>query len=155
MQYFKAVNKMKIKERRAQEVINRFEKAKSIHTFNGFIFMEVIEKVNTDGFDEVEICTTWSDQASFDAWQHSASFVKAHKPIEERDKRGEDNPIIESGVDFYVVHIQHMPEDQEDDRAEKLHSMLMEASKPVLNRLDQLEENLLKSELPYDKLSSF
>src|SRR5699024_7595228 len=155
MRSFKDINKMKKKGGRAQEVINRFEKAKSIHTFNGFLFMEGIEKVNTDDFDEVEICTTWSDKASFNAWQHSASYVKAHKPIEEREKRGEDNPIIESGIDFYVVHIQHMPEDQEDDRAEKLHSMLREASKPVLNRLDQLEENLLKSELPYDKLSSF
>ncbi len=154
MKCFKAVNKMKIKEGRAQEVIERFKKSKSIHTFDGFLFMEVIEKINTSEFDEVEICTTWSDKSSFDAWQNSTSFVKAHKPIEERDKRGEDNPILESGVDFYAVHIQHEPEYSGDGREERLHRMLMEASKPVLNRLDQLEENLLKSDLSYNKLSS-
>ena len=112
MQYFKAINKLTIKEGRAEEVMKRFEKSKSIHTFEGFIFMEVMKKLHTKEGDRVEICTTWKDRASFDAWQHSTSFVRAHKPIKEREDRGEDNPIITSRVDFYDIHIQHTPNTQ-------------------------------------------
>ncbi|HLR23031.1 MAG TPA: antibiotic biosynthesis monooxygenase [Pseudogracilibacillus sp.] len=156
MVYFKAVNKLQIKKGRAEEVITRFEEVKSIHTFTGFLFMEVLQNLNDDSdYEEVQICTTWIDKSNFEAWQTSQSFRDAHKPMEERIQKGEDNPIISSDVVFYFIQVQHKPEKQYDPREEKLQSMLMKASKPVMNRLDEIEKNIINSRLAQDRLSNF
>lgn len=105
----KAVNEIRVKKGRVDEVAPRFSTAKSVHTFDGFILMEVLIKENTGEYDVIEVCTTWEDHASFDAWKESRATKKAHASGGSEEKSG-DNPILGAELSIYEVFVQHHPE---------------------------------------------
>lgn len=107
MTMMKAVNTIKIKKGRSDEVLARFMKPKSVHTFDGFVLMEVLRKENTEEYDELQICTTWEDQSYFDAWRNSQAIEKAHARSKNIDQ--DDHPIISAEVSTFEVCVQHHP----------------------------------------------
>lgn len=109
MTMMKAVNTLRIQKGRTDEVIARFAQAKSVHTFAGFVIMEVLRKENTDEYDELQICTTWEDRAYFDAWRESRSSEKAHRATKESKQKQTDSPILGSELTTFEVCIQHHP----------------------------------------------
>lgn len=105
----KAVNQIRVEKGRVEEVAQRFSKAKAVHTFDGFILMEVLIKENTDEYDVIEVCTTWEDHESFDAWRESRATKKTHASSGSEAK-SEDNPILGAELSTYEVFVQHHPE---------------------------------------------
>ncbi|RKD25817.1 hypothetical protein BEP19_02450 [Ammoniphilus oxalaticus] len=105
----KAVNTIRIQKGRADEVIARFAKAKSVHTFAGFIFMEVLRKENTEEYDELQICTTWEDHASFEAWRESRAAEKAHTQQNNPSQKQENSPILGAELTTFEICVQHHP----------------------------------------------
>ena len=101
----KAVNTLRVQKGRSDEVLDKFTNAKSVHTFEGFVLMEVLRKENTEDYDELEICTTWKDHASFEAWRKNRAAEKAHRP----KKAQADNPILGSELNTFEVFVQHHP----------------------------------------------
>jgi heme oxygenase (staphylobilin-producing) len=106
----KAVNTLRIQKGRTDEVIPLFSKAKSVHTFEGFVLMEVLKKESAEEFDELLISTTWKDHSYFDAWRESRASEKAHASKKDQKRKLEDNPIISSELSTFEVCIQHHPE---------------------------------------------
>lgn len=109
MQMMRAVNTLKIEKGRTEEVIARFQNAKSVHTFEGFVLMEVLKKENTEEYDELQICTTWEDESYFEAWRESRSSEKAHSPKKEKVQKSDNNPILGAELTTFEVCIQHHP----------------------------------------------
>ncbi|MCG1010525.1 antibiotic biosynthesis monooxygenase [Salinicoccus sp. ID82-1] len=105
----KAVNRISIQKGRVQEVAERFSKAKSVHTFEGFVLMEVLIKEGTEEEDVIEVCTTWEDHESFNAWRESRATQKSHGSGDS-GKKPEDNPILGAELSTYEVFVQHHPE---------------------------------------------
>lgn len=108
----KAVNTIRIKKGRVDEILARFKTPKSVHTFEGFILMEVLKKENSPEFDELKICTTWEDRKYFDQWLESRASQKAHGKKDEQ-KSTEESPILGSQLTTFEVAIQHKPVAQE------------------------------------------
>ncbi|MBP2258632.1 antibiotic biosynthesis monooxygenase [Virgibacillus alimentarius] len=109
MTMIKAVNTLRIKKGRTEEILARFKTPKSVHTFEGFVFMEVLKKENTTDDEELQICTTWKSQAYFDAWRESRASKKAHAAKKKQEQKSEDSPILGSELSMFEVSIQHEP----------------------------------------------
>lgn len=109
MTMMKAVNSIRIKKGKVAEVLALFEKPKKVHTFDGFVFMEVLEKENTEGYDELQICTTWEDESYFQAWRESRAAGKAHGAKKGSKSEGKESPILSSELSTFKVPIQHYP----------------------------------------------
>lgn len=103
----KVVNTLRVKKGKVNEVAALFKQAKSVHTFNGFVFMEVLIKENTEEYDELQVCTTWEDYASFEVWRESRETKKAHESQGKQEK--EDSPILGSELSTFEVFVQHQP----------------------------------------------
>lgn len=78
MVMMKAVNTIRIKKGRANEILARFRTPKSVHTFEGFVLMEVLIKENSPAYDELQVCTTWKDRKYFEKWLTSRAAQKVH-----------------------------------------------------------------------------
>lgn len=111
MKMMKAVNTIRIKKGRANEILTRFNTPKSVHTFEGFVLMEVLKQENCPDYDELKICTTWKDRTFFDNWLESRGAQKAH--AKKNEQKPEDNPIISSQLTTFEVVFQHKPALQE------------------------------------------
>lgn len=107
----KAVNTIRIKKGNGDGVLARFQTLKSVHTFEGFVLMEVLRKENSPEYDELKICTTWEEREFFDAWLNSRESQKTHD--KKSEQKSEDNPIISSQLTTFEVAIQHKPAKQE------------------------------------------
>lgn len=105
------VNTIRIEKGRAEEVLARFKTPKSVHTFDGFILMEVLKKENSPEYDELKICTTWENRASFENWSNSRESQNAHG--KKREEKLGDNPILGSKLTSFEVAVQHKPAKQE------------------------------------------
>jgi len=103
----KVVNTLRVKKGKVNEVAALFSKAKSVHTFNGFVFTEVLIKENTEEYDELQVCTTWEDHASFEVWRESRETRKAHESQDKQEKEG--NPILGSEISTFEIFVQHRP----------------------------------------------
>lgn len=103
----KVVNTLRIEKGRVHEVAERFQKAKAVHTFNGFVLMEVLIKENTEEYDELQVCTTWEDYASFEVWKKSRETREAHAGQEKQGK--ENSPILGSELSIFEIFVQHHP----------------------------------------------
>lgn len=101
----KVVNTLRVKKGKVNEVAALFQKAKGVHTFDGFVFMEVLIKENTEEHDELLVCTTWEDHASFEVWRKSRETRKAHESQNKQEK--EDSPILGSELSTFEVFVQH------------------------------------------------
>ncbi|AMQ08193.1 MULTISPECIES: antibiotic biosynthesis monooxygenase [Sporosarcina] len=107
----KAVNTIRIKKGNVEEVLARFQTPKSVHTFEGFVLMEVLKKENSPEYDELKICTTWEERKFFDEWLGSRASQKTHD--KKNEQKSADNPIISSQLTTFQVAIQHKPAKQE------------------------------------------
>ncbi|WP_338654666.1 antibiotic biosynthesis monooxygenase [Sporosarcina psychrophila] len=107
----KAVNTIRIKKGNVEEVLARFQTPKSVHTFEGFVLMEVLKKENSPEYDELKICTTWEERKFFDEWLGSRASQKTHD--KKNEQKSADNPIISSQLTTFQVAIQHKPSKQE------------------------------------------
>lgn len=101
-------NVIQIEKGRVDEVLERFREPKAVHTFDGFIVMEVLKKLDSPEYDELKICTTWKDQASFDKWLEHRNYGKAHAPKNNQ----ENSPILGNELSIFEVAIQHEPAEQ-------------------------------------------
>lgn len=107
MQMMTAVNTIFVEKGKGEQVTARFAKAKAVHTFEGFIRMEVLLKNDAEDCDEVKVCTTWEDREFFDNWLRSRANEKAH--AEERPASAEKSPILGNELTTYDVKVQHLP----------------------------------------------
>ncbi len=103
----KAINAIRVKKGRADEVLVRFSSPKAVHTFEGFVFMEVLKKENSPDYDELHICTTWEERKHFDNWLESRYNQRAHS--KKSDKEAEENPILGNELSTFEVVYQHEP----------------------------------------------
>lgn len=71
-------NRFEIRAGAAEAILERFRSPKSVHTFPGFVRMEVLHAALTDETEEVRVCTAWENEEAFQAWTNSDSFRHAH-----------------------------------------------------------------------------
>ncbi|WP_242403805.1 antibiotic biosynthesis monooxygenase [Paenibacillus pini] len=71
-------NRIEVKAGFGEAVLERFRSPKSVHTFPGFVRMDVLHATNAEGNEEIRVCTTWEQESDFQAWAHSDSFRHAH-----------------------------------------------------------------------------
>lgn len=107
MQKMTAVNTIFVKKGMGPMIIERFKQPKAVHTFEGFIRMEVLLKNDSEEHDEVKVCTTWEDKQYFENWLNSRESKKSH------DKKGyeanEESPILGNELTTFNVYVQHLP----------------------------------------------
>ena len=68
------MNTIKVKKGHGEEVAQRFQRSKGVHLQPGFVRMEVLFTEGLEENDELKVCTTWEDKASFEAWVNSDNF---------------------------------------------------------------------------------
>ncbi|MCQ6563616.1 antibiotic biosynthesis monooxygenase [Paenibacillus mendelii] len=72
------MNTIKVKKGHGEEVAQRFQRSKGVQLQPGFVRMEVLFTEGLEENDELKVCTTWEDKASFEAWVNSDNFKQAH-----------------------------------------------------------------------------
>ncbi len=108
-----AVNTIKIKKGRADEVLARFAQPKAVHTYEGFVWMEVLKSLNEEEYDEIKVCTTWESEDAFQNWANSRATRKMHDESPTAKKQQEDSPMLGAKLTkFEVVH-RHAPASKE------------------------------------------
>lgn len=105
----KAVNTLRIKKGHVNEIAEKFSNAKAVHTFDGFVLMEVLIKENTEEFDELQVCTTWEEHAHFEAWRESRATKKAHESQDKPKEETAESPILGAELTTYEIFVQHHP----------------------------------------------
>lgn len=105
----KAVNTIKIKKGRADEVIERFKTLKGIQNFEGFLGMEVLKRESEADHDEIKVCTSWEDKSYFEAWTNSDSFKAGHAK-RRTDGQDADRPVISAELSMFTVAVEHKKE---------------------------------------------
>ncbi|MBO7744506.1 antibiotic biosynthesis monooxygenase [Paenibacillus sp. MWE-103] len=120
-------NRIEVKKGFGEGVMERFRQPKMVHTFPGFVRMDVLYSVNEAGNDEIRVCTTWENEDSFQAWASSQAFRGAHGRRDEESARSagetpsgqarggspqanEGGPVIGNKVTIYQVFVSHLPE---------------------------------------------
>jgi len=71
-------NTITIKKNHGEEVAQRFQQSKGVHLQPGFIRLELLLTQGLEEHDELKVCTTWADKASFEGWVNSDNFRQAH-----------------------------------------------------------------------------
>ena len=104
-----AVNTIRIQKGKGEEVASRFAQPKSVHTFEGFIRMEVWMKEDSPEYDELKVCTTWEERRFFDNWLESRESQKAHGSGNGRPASSEPSPILGNELTTFTVKAQHLP----------------------------------------------
>lgn len=107
-----AVNVICIEKGKGAAVAERFAKPKSVHTFSGFVRMEVWLKEDTEDHDELHVCTTWEDAKYFTEWREKRAIEKAKIRAEQKKNQGSTpphNPILGTELSTYVTMVQHLP----------------------------------------------
>ncbi|MEV9640714.1 antibiotic biosynthesis monooxygenase [Mammaliicoccus sciuri] len=106
MQMMTAVNTIFVEKGKGEQVTARFQRAKTVHTFEGFIRMEVLLKQDAEDQDEVKVCTTWEDEKYFQNWLNSRENAKSH---ESKAPSTEPSPILGNKLTKFAVKVQHLP----------------------------------------------
>ncbi|GKV66104.1 MULTISPECIES: antibiotic biosynthesis monooxygenase [Sporosarcina] len=110
MQKMTAINTIFVEKGKGEEITSRFLKAKAVHTFEGFIRMEVLLGEEVEDRDEVKVCTTWEDRKYFDSWLHSRENAKSH---DAKAPSAEKSPILGNELTIFDVKVQHLPAETE------------------------------------------
>lgn len=111
-----AVNTIRIQKGRGEEVASRFAQPKSVHTFEGFIRMEVWMKEDSPEYDELKVCTTWQERHFFDNWLESRESQKVHGSKNGRPDTTENSPILGNELTIFKVTAQHLPANEEAEK---------------------------------------
>ncbi|WP_308640136.1 antibiotic biosynthesis monooxygenase [Paenibacillus silvisoli] len=127
-------NRIEVRAGYAEAVLERFKTPKSVHTFPGFVRMDVLHAKTSEETEEIRVCTTWEKEEDFQAWANSDSFQHAHKRREAAQGAGghggqghgaghgqghghggqqaaeSASPIVGNKVTIYQVVVSHLPE---------------------------------------------
>ncbi|WP_240633452.1 antibiotic biosynthesis monooxygenase [Paenibacillus montanisoli] len=117
-------NRIEVRAGYAEAVLERFKAPKSVHTFPGFVRMDVLHAKASEETEEIRVCTTWEKEEDFQAWANSDSFQHAHKRREGAQGAGghgghghggqqaaeSASPIVGNKVTIYQVAVSHLPE---------------------------------------------
>ncbi|GIP60395.1 antibiotic biosynthesis monooxygenase [Paenibacillus woosongensis] len=113
MVMMKAIQTIRVRKGRVNEVLSRFRTPLPVHAFEGFLLMEVLIKDNSRECDELQVCTTWEDRRYFDKWSTSRAARTLHSKV--RELKPEDSPIIASELATYEITAQYEPPRQKLD----------------------------------------
>lgn len=109
----RVVNRLQIKKGQVENVLERFSSPKAVHTFDGFVVMEVLEKREVEDYDELNIATTWENEAAFENWRNSRKNQKVHQSGQDKEKQAaekEESPILDFEISIYDIRHRHFPE---------------------------------------------
>ncbi|MCD9024441.1 antibiotic biosynthesis monooxygenase [Cohnella silvisoli] len=84
----------------------RFKTPKNVHTFPGFVRMELLQTQGLEEHEEYQVCTAWDNKESFDAWVQSDSFKQAHA---QRRESGNSEMVIGNKITLHEVIVSHLP----------------------------------------------
>lgn len=84
----------------------RFKSPKNVHTFPGFVRMELLQTQGIEEYEEFQVCTTWDNKEAFDAWVQSDSFKQAHAA---RRENGNGDQVIGNKITLHEVIVSHLP----------------------------------------------
>ncbi|BBI34685.1 antibiotic biosynthesis monooxygenase [Cohnella abietis] len=84
----------------------RFKTPKNVHTFPGFVRMELLQTESLEDHEEYQVCTTWDNKKAFDAWVQSDSFSHAHAERKEGDN---SEMVIANKITLHEVIVSHLP----------------------------------------------
>ncbi|WP_342591600.1 antibiotic biosynthesis monooxygenase [Paenibacillus shirakamiensis] len=96
-------NYIEVKAGLADLVLERFKSPKSVHTFPGFVRMDVLHSKLNDETEVVRVCTTWENEEAFHAWSSSDSFRHAHNRRAEA-KQSESSDIAVTSTSAHGAH---------------------------------------------------
>lgn len=99
------INTIQVKPGYGGVIEERFRTPKDVHTFPGFVRLELLRTEDTDGYEEYRVCTTWESKADFERWVESDSFKMAH----ERRQQQPSDMILGNKVTFHEVVVTHLP----------------------------------------------
>ncbi|MFB9329116.1 antibiotic biosynthesis monooxygenase [Paenibacillus aurantiacus] len=128
-------NRIEVRKGYGEAILERFRTPKNVHTFPGFIRMDVLHAENAEGNEEIRVCTTWESEEAFQGWANSDSFRGAHAKRAEQANAQEQaqpqaahghghgaggrpgqtesaesaSPIIGNKVTIYQVVASHLP----------------------------------------------
>lgn len=86
-------NRIEARKGYGEAILERFRTPKNVHTFPGFIRMDVLHAENADGNEEIRVCTTWENEEAFQGWANSDSFRGSHaKRAEQGNAQGQGQP---------------------------------------------------------------
>lgn len=117
-------NRIEVHAGYGEIVLERFKQPKKVHTFPGFIRMDVLHAITGDGNEEIRVCTTWENEEAFDNWAGSEAFRGAHGAGTSAGAEGSHahptghasghgagkGPIIGNKMTIYRVAASHLPE---------------------------------------------
>lgn len=101
------VNTIHVKPGYGELLAERFKTPKRVHTFPGFVRMELQRTEGTEEYEEYKVCTTWESKEAFDAWVQSDSFKHAHSQRQE-DKAGNEM-VIGNKITIHEILVTHLP----------------------------------------------
>lgn len=103
-------NRIEVKSGMAEGILERFRKPKTVHTFPGFIRMDVLHAKVNEETEEIRVCTVWEKEDDFHNWSNSESFRHAHaKRAESSSSHGADGAILGNRITLYTVEATHLP----------------------------------------------
>ena len=108
MQKMIAINTISVEKGKGEEVTARFAKAKAVHTFEGFIRMEVLLNEAGEEYDEIKVCTTWEDRRFFDIWLEKRNHSKKQEAKATKAPT-EPSPILGTELSMFDVKVEHLP----------------------------------------------
>lgn len=113
MKEITVVNVINVEKGKGEEVAERFSEPKAVHTFPGFIKMEVWLKEQSEESDELHICTTWLDKTYFMNWRESRLNIEVHGQTRKNEKTvstPKSNPILGANLSMYKTLYKHSPQ---------------------------------------------
>ncbi|WP_256760234.1 antibiotic biosynthesis monooxygenase [Cohnella sp. WQ 127256] len=99
-------NTIQVKPGYGNVMRDRFKTPKSVHTFPGFVRMELLRTEGLEEYEEYQVCTTWENKEAFDAWVQSDSFKQAHVT---RGENGNRDMVIGNKITLHEVIVTHHP----------------------------------------------
>lgn len=84
-------NRIEVRAGSAEAILDRFRSPKNVHTFPGFVRMEVLHAVISEEAEVIRVCTTWESEADFHAWTNSDSFRQAHSRRPEQGQSSQES----------------------------------------------------------------
>jgi heme oxygenase (staphylobilin-producing) len=96
-------NTIKVEKGKGEQMIERFKQPRAVQKMPGFVRLELLQRRNTEEYDEFTVSTAWESQGAHDAWVQSDAFKNSHKG-------GKADYIIDFKIQTYDVVASHQPE---------------------------------------------
>ncbi|MGN7453645.1 antibiotic biosynthesis monooxygenase [Paenibacillus pasadenensis] len=92
--------RIKVKEGHAAQVVERFSKPGPVQEFDGFVDIQILQKVVRRGEEEVIVQIRWESEQAWKNWEKSDVHIQGH-----RNSRGQEKPdyVLETEVSRYEL----------------------------------------------------